>query len=61
MQDGLWKHLGDHIPKTMNTRGDKMQKQLAKWVGYWAWRFRRASCMDMFAELGATVAAVRKD
>jgi hypothetical protein len=61
LQDGLWKHLGDHVPGNMNTGSDKMQKQLAKWVAYWAWRFRRASCLDMFAELGATVAAVRKD
>jgi hypothetical protein len=61
LQDGLWKHLGDHIPKNMNTGSGEQQKQLAKWVAYWAWRFHRASCLDMFAELGATVAAVRKD
>jgi hypothetical protein len=59
LQDGLWKHLGDSVPQTMNTRSDAMKAKLEQWMHYWAWRFRRASCKDMFVELGATIKDVK--
>ena len=60
LQDGLWKHVGDGVPQTLNTSGAVMKDTLEQWVHYWAWRFRRASCKDMFAELGASIKDVNK-
>jgi hypothetical protein len=58
LQDGLWKHLKSHVPSTMNTSSAHMRAKLDKWVAYWAWRYRRASKVDMFRELGHTIASV---
>ena len=59
LQDGLWKHVKHHIPKTMNTASPQSEQNIGKRVSFWAWRYRRAHQLDMFAELGASVASMR--
>ena len=58
LQDGLWKHLKNHVPQQLSTNGDEKRARIAKYLAYWAWRYRRASVADMFHELGNAVAAV---
>ncbi|CAK0893438.1 unnamed protein product [Prorocentrum cordatum] len=59
LQDGLWSHVKNVVPTTMNTYSKESQAQLENWVHFWAWRYRRASCPDMFLELGSAVAMAR--
>ena len=59
LQDGLWSHVKNVVPTTMNTYSKESQEQLENWVHFWAWRYRRASCPDMFLELFLAVAMAR--
>ena len=43
----------------MNTKGQLNVAKLGNWSVYWAWRYRRASSKNMFAEFGEAVAAMR--
>ncbi|CAK0892727.1 unnamed protein product, partial [Prorocentrum cordatum] len=59
LQGGLWSHVKNVAPATMNTRSSESKDQLENWVHFWAWRYGRASCPDMFLELGSAVALAR--
>ena len=60
LQDGLWSNLKGRTPTKMNTSEDYDRDNLETWVAFWAWRYRRSLSVDLFAELGATVAACRE-
>jgi hypothetical protein len=59
LQDGLWSHLKKHTPTTVNTNTEEAEHNINLWAGYWAWRYRRVHCVDLFCELGGAVAAAR--
>ena len=58
-QDGLWSNLKHRVPQKMNIGGKSDHDNLETWAAFWVWRDRRSSKVDLFAELGATVAACR--
>ena len=47
-------------PTAMGTRAAEAQGDLQKWVHRWEWRYRRASCADMFLELGSAARLARE-
>ena len=60
LQDGLWAHLKDTVPKTMNTNTDNAEDNMHNWVAFWAWKYRRNDIQDLFSELGAAVRVARE-
>jgi hypothetical protein len=60
LQDGLWSHLKNAIPRTLNTAQELSIDTLNKYASCWVWKFRRSVSLDLFSELGATVRAARE-
>jgi hypothetical protein len=60
LQDGLWSHLKNAIPRTLNTAQELSIDTLNKYASFWVWKFRRSVSLDLFSELGATVRAARE-
>ena len=60
LQDGLWTHLKQCLPRALKTSSDEARETIDRWVAYWSWRYRRGGVICMFTELGAAVRSNRK-